>query len=135
MRVDFRTLLWNRSINIAVWTITGPALIWAAAIVFFGIKTLFPPDLARHDSIKITSSLIGTRFLLAGIDEEATRVSAGSWKSALAEIRVLDASKRTFELQSPLFTGPVILTYNGFKWAGYTHKAGRQMPIKIEIWP
>ncbi|MCX6124386.1 MAG: hypothetical protein NTV34_06505 [Proteobacteria bacterium] len=135
MKKDLSIVTCNRSTGIAIGTIVAPGLIWAVVTLFFGVKSLFPPNLANQDAIKITSSLIGTRFLTAGLDEEATRVAADEWKSASASIRVLDADKRTFELKSLLFTEPVKLTYNGFKWAGYTHKTGRKMPIKIEIWP
>ena len=48
---------------------------------------------------------------------------------------VLKPESDQYSFESPLFEAPAVLKFDGYRWTGFTSKAGRGMPIAVEMWP
>ena len=120
--------------RLAISALLIPILGWSLLLTFVEIKKNTPPRISGKPVLHVDTWLVGSRFLLADIHGDLTRTTDDQWTGERATV-TLDPKAQSLIFESPAFETPATLIYDGFKWHGFTTKAGRGMPIAVEAWP
>lgn len=121
--------------KLAISVLVLPFVVWTILIMSMKIKRQFPPSIATKHSLHVETFLSGARHRDAGVQEIVRRTTDdGLWVGQKSKI-TLDPTTGGLIFECSLFEAPARLSYDGFKWSGFTTKSGRGMPIAVIAWP
>ncbi len=108
----------------------GPLFIFGGAAVFFAAASYFPPVVSTV--IHVNRYLVGQRSFGAVESFDLSLTAPGKWEHPNSSTVIIRADKQMI-LTSPELAGPVTLVFDGRYWSGFTHIAGRRLPVKFEV--
>ncbi len=112
-----------------------PMVGWALLLFSVSVKKHFPPAIASKQTLHVETWLTGSRHLTAGVQEPLSRSNDQTqWTGQKSKIS-LDPETGVLKFESSNFEAPAELSYDGFKWSGFTTQAGRGMPVAVIAWP
>lgn len=123
--------MFNAPRNVAL-LIGIPCITWLCISLGFYVSSFFPPDMVHRDHLTSKLYWVGQRSFSVVETEVVHRVDAGLWKGKSLTISVAKGH-RTIQLESSALPKPVVLTYDGMNWRGYTHIPKRSLPVVFEV--
>ena len=120
--------------SLAIATLCSPFIFWMLIVGIFAIKRQFVPNISEKSALRVDTWLVGQRYNDAGVSEVLSKTGDKQWVGIKSSVE-LNPSNRTFVFKASNFDAPTTLTYDGYRWSGFTTKPGRGMPVAVEMWP
>lgn len=121
--------------KLAVAALLLPMVGWALLLLSVSVKKHFPPAIGSKQTLHVETWLTGSRHNTAGVAETLNRSNdTAQWTGQKSKIS-LDPATGSLKFESSNFEAPAELSYDGFKWSGFTTVAGRGMPVAVIAWP
>ena len=121
--------------KLAIAALLLPIVGWALLLGSVAIKKHFPPEITARRELHVETWLTGSRHIGAGVQETLSRsAETPEWIGQKSKI-ALDNEMGRLKFESVDFEAPAELSYDGFKWSGFTTVAGRGMPVAVIAWP